>query len=217
MAALGSDDRVQIYATLVRQLAEFERQQWTEIVVLSQLCDEAGQGLDAPETCLDRLTDVEQSQIASQLVDLAPLVRFVNANVNQFEIEWTEPEPHLLVRLGPIEAANGQVHVGADMACGGTCGGGAELRPRTRIRCLGSHRPGGRIRRVMNGVNTKVGQQVPDRQFHAQRVCRRIWCPVTGLQVSRTYSRWWRRPVDSHGLGGRRRRVLGLARGARGD
>jgi hypothetical protein len=57
---------------------------------VSQLCDEAGQGLDAPETCLDRLTDVEQSEIASQLVDLAPLVRCVNANENQFEIEWTE-------------------------------------------------------------------------------------------------------------------------------
>ena len=96
-------------------------------MVLSQLCDEAGQGLDAPETCLDRLTDVEQSEIASQLVDLARLVRFVNANENQFEIEWTEPEPHLLVRLGPIEVTNGQVHVGADMACGGTCGAGANF------------------------------------------------------------------------------------------
>jgi hypothetical protein len=127
-AALGSDDRVQIYATLVRHFAGVEQQQWTEIVVLSQLCDQAGHPVGAPDTCPDRLTDEEQSQLASQLVDLAPLVRFVDdKTLNQFQIEWTETEPHLLVRLGPIEAANGQVHVGADMACGGTCGVGAEF------------------------------------------------------------------------------------------
>ena len=68
----------EISEIIKRQLAGFEQQQWNEIVVLSQLCDEAGQAVGAPQTCPDRLTDEEQSQLASQLVDLAPLVRFVD-------------------------------------------------------------------------------------------------------------------------------------------
>ena len=118
-ALVGPDDpawpdverRLGIYEAMIRYLAAGEQD---PIYVSTELCSMLGEPVGRP--CSDRLSRLEQLQLASRLADLGGVV-FNNEG-------GSEELPRIL--LGPIvETASGGLRVEGGSVCGGLCGSGA--------------------------------------------------------------------------------------------
>ena len=63
--------RMGIYESLARELVGAEKVEWKKIVIVSELCANAG-GAEGPEGCDDSLDAAEQDELAQRLGDLGP-------------------------------------------------------------------------------------------------------------------------------------------------
>lgn len=116
--------RLGIYEGTVRELVGAEKIHWKEIVIVSELCENAG-GAEGPKGCTDSLTSAEQDDLAGRLADLGPPIRFVEDPTPLYDEDWMSGAPEILVlRLGTISDHGAGVQVGGSYGCGGLCGGG---------------------------------------------------------------------------------------------
>ena len=118
------ETRLGIYESVARELAAAEQAEWRKIVIVSELCANAG-GAEGPKGCDDSLSAAEQDELASRLKDLSPTVTFVEDPTPLYDDEWMTGPPEILVlRLGTISERDAGVEVGGSYGCGGLCGGG---------------------------------------------------------------------------------------------
>ena len=116
--------RMGIYESLARELVGTEKMEWKKIVIVSELCANAG-GAEAPKGCDDAFTADEQTDLAQRLADLGPPVRFVEDPTPLYDDEWMSGPPETIVlRLGTISDHGAGVEVGGSFGCGGLCGSG---------------------------------------------------------------------------------------------
>ena len=116
--------RMGIYEGLARELVGTEKIEWKKIVIVSELCANAG-GAEAPKGCDDSLTAAEQTDLAQRLADLGPPISFVEDPTPLYDDEWMSGAPETIVlRLGTITDHGAGVEVGASFGCGGLCGSG---------------------------------------------------------------------------------------------
>lgn len=116
--------RMGIYESLARELVGAEKVEWKKIVIVSELCANAG-GAEGPEGCDDSLGAAEQDELAQRLGDLGPRISFVEDPTPLYDEAWmTGPPETLVLRLGTITDRRDGVEVGGSYGCGGLCGGG---------------------------------------------------------------------------------------------
>jgi hypothetical protein len=116
--------RMGIYESLSRELVGTERVEWKKIVIVSELCDNAG-GADGPKGCKDAINAAEQTELAQRLGDLGAPITFVDDPTPLYDEKWMTGPPEILVlRLGTITEHGAGVEVGGSYGCGGLCGGG---------------------------------------------------------------------------------------------
>jgi hypothetical protein len=116
--------RMGIYEGLARELVGTEQIEWKKIVIVSQLCADAG-GAGIPKGCDDALTAAEQADLAQRLADLGPPISFVEDPRPLYDDEWMSGAPEIIVlRLGMITDHGAGVEVGGSFGCGGLCGSG---------------------------------------------------------------------------------------------
>jgi hypothetical protein len=116
--------RMGIYESLARELVGAEKVEWKKIVIVSELCANAG-GAEGPEGCDDSLGAAEQDELAQRLGDLGPRISFVEDPTPLYDEAWmTGPPETLVLRLGTITDRGDGVEVGGTYGCGGLCGGG---------------------------------------------------------------------------------------------
>ena len=116
--------RMGIYESLARELVGAEKAEWKKIVIVSELCANAG-GAEGPEGCDDSLSAPEQDELAKRLGDLGPRISFVEDPTPLYDEAWmTGPPETLVLRLGTITERGDGVEVGGSYGCGGLCGGG---------------------------------------------------------------------------------------------
>lgn len=116
--------RMGIYESLARELVGAEKVEWKQIVIVSELCANAG-GAEGPEGCDDSLDAAEQDELAQRLGDLGSRISFVEDPTPLYDEAWmTGPPETLVLRLGTITDHGAGVQVGGSYGCGGLCGGG---------------------------------------------------------------------------------------------
>jgi hypothetical protein len=116
--------RMGIYESLARELVGTEKIEWKKMVIVSKLCDNAGDA-EGPKGCDDALSVAEQNDLAQRLGDLGPSVTFVEDPTPLYDDEWMSGPPETIVlRLGTITESGDGVEVGGSYGCGGLCGGG---------------------------------------------------------------------------------------------
>jgi hypothetical protein len=114
-------DRVEIYSTAFRELAETEG--WFDPVLLDErICpDVADVSTSDPVPCEQRFTDAEQAALLAELADF-PGVRFVDdAERIRDRIFADELQGAGLLTVGPIEGDGDRVTVGGRSYCGSLC------------------------------------------------------------------------------------------------
>jgi hypothetical protein len=116
--------RPDVYEAVIRHLAGAEPFEWNEVVIVDDICSEAGEAT-GHTGCVDELASDDQAALVTRLSDLAPTVRFVDRAATQFDVDWVHSEPRIVLWLGPIEENGDNTRVAASFACGGTCGAGA--------------------------------------------------------------------------------------------
>jgi hypothetical protein len=121
------ETRLAIYEALTREVvgAEGPGFDWKRIVIVSKLCENAGQP-DQPEGCTDELSADEQAELASRIEGLAPKIEFMADPTPLYDEDgWLSGQSQtLVVRLGTIADHGDGVAVGGSHGCGGLCGGG---------------------------------------------------------------------------------------------
>jgi hypothetical protein len=118
------ETRLGIYESTARELVGAEKIEWKKIVIVSRLCENAGEA-DVPKGCDDSLTAAEQEVLARRLDDLGTKVTFVEDPTPLYDEDWmTGPPETLVLRLGTITDRGDGVEVGGSYGCGGLCGGG---------------------------------------------------------------------------------------------
>lgn len=116
--------RMGIYEGLARELVGTEKIEWKKIVIVSELCANAG-GAEAPKGCDDALSADEQTDLSQRLADLGPPISFVEDPTPLYDDEWMSGPPETIVlRLGTISDHGAGVEVGGSFGCGGLCGSG---------------------------------------------------------------------------------------------
>ena len=117
--------RMGIYEGLARELVGTEKIEWKKIVIVSELCANAG-GAEAPKGCDDSLSADEQSDLSQRLADLGPPISFVDDPTPLYDDQWMSGPPETIVlRLGTISDHGAGVEVGGSFGCGGLCGSGS--------------------------------------------------------------------------------------------
>jgi hypothetical protein len=117
--------RMGIYEGLARELVGTEKVEWKKIVIVSELCANAG-GAEAPKGCDDSLSTDEQNDLSQRLADLGPPISFVDDPTPLYDDEWMSGPPETIVlRLGTIADHGAGVEVGGSFGCGGLCGSGS--------------------------------------------------------------------------------------------
>jgi hypothetical protein len=117
--------RMGIYESLSRELVGTEKIEWKKIVIVSELCANAG-GAEAPKGCDDSLSADEQTDLAQRLADLGPPISFVEDPTPLYDDAWMSGPPETIVlRLGTISDHDAGVEVGGSFGCGGLCGSGS--------------------------------------------------------------------------------------------
>ena len=115
--------RIDIYESLARELVGAEAVEWKRIVIVSELCENAGEPRQM-RGCDDTLSTAEQNELAGRLDDLAP-ISFTEDPTSLYDEEWFNGVPEIIVlRLGTIEETGDGVEVGGSFGCGGLCGSG---------------------------------------------------------------------------------------------
>jgi hypothetical protein len=120
------ETRLGIYEALTRELvgAEGPGFEWKRIVIVSKLCENAGQP-DDPTGCTDELSADEQAELASRIQGLAPKIEFMADPTPLYDDRWLSGQSQtLVVHLGTIADHGDGVAVGGSHGCGGLCGGG---------------------------------------------------------------------------------------------
>jgi hypothetical protein len=118
------ETRLGIYESMARELIGAEKIEWKKIVIVSRLCENAGEAVE-PKGCDDSLTAAEQDELARRLDDLGTKVTFVEDPTPLYDEDWMTGAPETLVlRLGTITDRGDGVEVGGSYGCGGLCGGG---------------------------------------------------------------------------------------------
>jgi hypothetical protein len=116
--------RIDIYESLARELVGAEAVEWKRIVIVSELCENAGEPRQM-RGCDDILSTAEQDELAGRLDDLAPTISFTEDPTSLYDEEWFNGAPEIIVlRLGTIEEKDDGVEVGGSFGCGGLCGSG---------------------------------------------------------------------------------------------
>jgi hypothetical protein len=116
--------RMGVYEGLARELVGTEKIEWKKIVIVSELCANAG-GAEEPKGCDDSLTAAEQNDLSQRLADLGPPISFVEDPTPLYDDEWMSGAPETIVlRLGTITDHGAGVEVGGSFGCGGLCGSG---------------------------------------------------------------------------------------------
>ena len=120
------ETRLGIYEALTREVvgAEGPGFEWKRIVIVSKLCENAGQP-DQPKGCTDELSADEQAELASRTEGLAPKIEFIADPTPLYDDRWLSGQSQtLVVHLGTIADHGDGVAVGGSHGCGGLCGGG---------------------------------------------------------------------------------------------
>jgi hypothetical protein len=120
------ETRLGIYEALTREVvaAEGPGFEWKRIVIVSRLCENAGQP-DQPRGCTDELSAQEQAELASRIAGLAPKIEFMADPTPLYDDAWLSGQSRtLVVHLGTIAEHGDGVAVGGSHGCGGLCGGG---------------------------------------------------------------------------------------------
>jgi hypothetical protein len=115
-------DRVEIYASAFRALAETEG--WFDPIFLDErICPSAGDVMsETDEPCHETFTDAEKAAVLAELDDLAN-VRFVSdAERVQDRIFEGRLEGAGLLTVGEIDGDGDRVEVSGSAYCGGLCG-----------------------------------------------------------------------------------------------
>ncbi|MGH7540277.1 MAG: hypothetical protein ACRELC_04700 [Gemmatimonadota bacterium] len=119
------ETRLGVYEAMTRELVGTEGFEWKKIVIVSELCGNAGSA-DGPEDCEDTLTPEEQDELARRLADIGTAVTFVEDPTPLYDEDWFTGTPEILiVRLGTIVQRGEGVEVGGSYGCGGLCGAGS--------------------------------------------------------------------------------------------
>jgi hypothetical protein len=122
------ETRLDIYESLSRELVGVEEIEWKQIVVLTKLCEAAGEPA-APAGCEDSLSPQEQEALTTRLEDLGAPVTFVDDTTSLYDENWLSGELDMIVlRLGTIAETATGVEVGGSFGCGGLCGSGTTYR-----------------------------------------------------------------------------------------
>ena len=117
--------RMGIYESLARELVGSEKIEWKKVVIVSELCANAG-GAEAPKGCDDSLSADEQNDLSQRLADLGPPISFVEDPTPLYDDDWMSGPPETIVlRLGTIADHGAGVEVGGSFGCGGLCGSGS--------------------------------------------------------------------------------------------
>ncbi len=118
------ETRLGIYESTARELVGAEQITWKKIVIVSRLCENAGEAV-APKGCDDELSAAEQDELARRLADLGPPITFVEDPTPLYDDDWLTGTPETIVlRLGTIAESGDRVEVGGSFGCGGLCGSG---------------------------------------------------------------------------------------------
>jgi hypothetical protein len=115
-------DRVEIYASAFRALAETEG--WFDPILLDErICPEAGDvgGGGEPDPCIEAFTEAEQAAILSELDDLTSARFVADAERIQDRIFEGELQGAGLLTVGEIDGDGDRVEVGGRSYCGGLC------------------------------------------------------------------------------------------------
>jgi hypothetical protein len=116
--------RLGIYEAMARELAGTEGIDWKRVVIVSTLCENAGDAVE-PKGCDEAFSAAEQDELALRLADLGAEIEFIEDPTPLYDDDWFEGPPDLVVvRLGTIVEEGGGVQVGGSYGCGGLCGSG---------------------------------------------------------------------------------------------
>jgi hypothetical protein len=121
----GADDRLAIYATMIRELAGAEGPSWDRVFVVTDICANAAGAAD-PGRCADVLSPTDQQALIDALPRLSDHLRFVDDPTTLYTDAWfdgTGPST-VVIRVGPVVRTSAGVTVGASYGCGGLCGSG---------------------------------------------------------------------------------------------
>ena len=116
--------RLDIYESLARELVGAEATEWKRIVIVSELCANAGSPEHADD-CDDALSPDEQDELGRRLDGLAPRISFMEDPTSLYDEDWFTGVPEtIVIRMGTIEEQGDGVEVGGSFGCGGLCGSG---------------------------------------------------------------------------------------------
>ena len=90
------ETRLGIYESTARELVGAEQITWKKIVIVSRLCENAGEAV-APKGCDDELSAAEQDELARRLADLGPPITFVEDPTPLYDDDWLTGAPETIV------------------------------------------------------------------------------------------------------------------------
>lgn len=128
----GLDDRLAIYATMIRELAGSEGPSWERIFVVTEICANAHDAAE-PRECSDVLSQPDQQALAGALPQLSEHVRFIDDPTRLYSDAWFEGTgpSTVVIRMGPVVRTPVGAEVGASYGCGGLCGSGTTYQLET--------------------------------------------------------------------------------------
>jgi hypothetical protein len=128
----GVDDRLAIYATMIRELAGAEGPSWDRIFVVTDICANAADAAE-PARCADVLSSTDQQALTEALPRLSDRLRFIDDPTPLYSDAWFEGTgpSTVVIRVGPVVRTPAGAEVGASYGCGGLCGSGTTYQLRS--------------------------------------------------------------------------------------